>query len=209
LGSAYSSRMPKYESPVTVFSKKKNGPINLSCIKLAHTFTLGPPLSNSHMTCGFWLPQILHCTCLQLHWHGTSPRPHSVLVYESFESRTPLGGAFCVAYHVLLLYLQASSTNWFAWTLLECLSNATDVFFRGLRLSRRFYMQQTPCSPQSVVPQLNIFPCRRLMSILCPKTNLDNCKRLQLCQPQHALDLFLWCRQCYWACQRSPAGTCA
>jgi hypothetical protein len=57
-GSVYSCSVSKYERLVTVFSEKKNGPINLSCIKLAYTFTLGLPLSNSHVTCWFWLLQI-------------------------------------------------------------------------------------------------------------------------------------------------------
>jgi hypothetical protein len=51
--------MSKYEHPVTVFSEKKNAPINLLYIKPANTFTLGLPLSNSHVTCGFYLLQIL------------------------------------------------------------------------------------------------------------------------------------------------------
>jgi hypothetical protein len=38
-GSAYSSSMSKYEHPVTVFFEKKNGTINLLCIKPAHMFT--------------------------------------------------------------------------------------------------------------------------------------------------------------------------
>jgi hypothetical protein len=43
-GSAYS--MSKNECPVTVFPEKKNGPINLSCIKATHTFTSGLPLTH-------------------------------------------------------------------------------------------------------------------------------------------------------------------
>jgi hypothetical protein len=40
-GSAYSSSMIKHERSVTVFTVKKNSPINLSCIKAAQTLTLG------------------------------------------------------------------------------------------------------------------------------------------------------------------------
>jgi hypothetical protein len=55
------------------------------------------------------------------------------------------------------LYLQVSSMNWFARTSLECVCNMINIFFRGPCLSRRLYMQQTTCSPQFVVPELNVF----------------------------------------------------
>jgi hypothetical protein len=63
--------MSKYKDPVTVFSEKKNGPINLLCIKQAHMFTLGLPLSNSHVICEFWLPKILqfHLFTTLLTWN--------------------------------------------------------------------------------------------------------------------------------------------
>jgi hypothetical protein len=119
--SAYSSSMSKYERPVTVFSEKKNCPINyaLSCLFPTHMWHV-------YFNC----PKSCSCTCLQLHWHGTSPHPkitlgggnrvtrhffpgcpqrslcvllgHVVLVHGSFESCTLLGGAFCIAHHALL-----------------------------------------------------------------------------------------------------------
>jgi hypothetical protein len=51
---------------------------------------------------------------------------HTVLVHDSFESFMLLGGAFCVAHCELL--------NVVARTLLECLSNAINICFRGLCL---------------------------------------------------------------------------
>jgi hypothetical protein len=63
-------------------------------------------------------------------------------------------------------------------TSLERLSNAIDTFFRGSCLSRRFYTQQTTCSPQFVVPEPNAFPYKRLTFILPFKrcwTAVRNC----------------------------------
>jgi hypothetical protein len=60
--------MSKYERPVTAFSEKKNGPVNLSCIKPALAFTLGLPFSNSHVT-----------------WILTTPNPEVVPVYNFID----------------------------------------------------------------------------------------------------------------------------
>jgi hypothetical protein len=60
--------MSKYEHPLTVFSEKKNSPINLLCIKPAHMFTLGLPVSNSYVT-----------------WILTAPNPSVVSVYNSID----------------------------------------------------------------------------------------------------------------------------
>jgi hypothetical protein len=184
--SANSSSMSKYEHPVTVFSEKKNSPINLSFIKPAHTFTLGL-LSPTHMwqTCGFWLPQFLqfYLFTAPLTWNVASSEKHTwqkkssdmsifswcpqrsswvllghlALVHESFESCALLGGAFCVAYCALLN--------------VECLSNVTDIFFRGQCLSKRFYMQQTACS-LTLLSQNQILFC---VGGWCPYCVLKRC----------------------------------
>jgi hypothetical protein len=146
----------------------------------------------------FDCPKSCSCTCLQLHWHRTSPCPrstlgggnrvplqfllacpqrsscvlgHSVLVHEPFESSTFLGGAFCVA-HLTLLNME----------FVRNFKLAARIDLRGLRwnatrcnaidifFSRRFYAQQATCSPQFVVPEPTAFPCRTLTSILRSKT---------------------------------------
>jgi hypothetical protein len=90
---------------------------------------------------------------------------HLVLVYDSFESCTLLGGAFCVA-HRALLNMEFVTASYSTRTSLECVSNETDIFFRGPCLSRRFYTQQTTCSPQFVVPEPNAFPCSKFTSMM-------------------------------------------
>jgi hypothetical protein len=79
---------------------------------------------------------------------------HLVLVHKLFESCTFFGGAFCVAHRALLnvelvcncklaARIDLRGLRWNA-----SLRNAIDIFFRDHWLSRRFYTQQTTCSPE-------------------------------------------------------------
>jgi hypothetical protein len=162
---SHSSSMSRYERPVTVFSeKKKNGPIDLLRIKLAHMIILGLPLSNS---CDMWIL--------------TTPKPAAVPVYNSSDMECRLSekhtwrrkssDVSILSSTSTVKFMRATwslgFSAWIIWILyalmqgllcstlctaergicncklaewidLRGLSNATDIFFRGLCLSRFF-----------------------------------------------------------------------
>jgi hypothetical protein len=234
-GSSWNSRMSKYECLVTVSSEKKNVPINLSCIKLAHVFNLGLPLCNSHVTCGFRLPQSLHLYPFKipLKWNIALSKKHTwwrkvddASVLSSMSTvkfmRTTWSLSFSTWIIWMLYALRWSLLHSTSCTVEREISNcklAAWLNWRGIlwnaslmRLTFSSEIRVFPgdftCNGLPVVLSLlfqnrMLFLFSRVMSILHSKMTLDSRKRMKLCYPQHALNLFLRCRSHYWAHWRS------
>jgi hypothetical protein len=98
----------------SVFTKEKTGPINSPCINPAHMFTLGLPLSNSQLTCGFLRPQIvqLYLFTAPLTWDVVSSEKHTwqrkssdVLILSSMSTANLVRATWSLGFSAWIIWI--------------------------------------------------------------------------------------------------------
>jgi hypothetical protein len=230
-GCAFSHSMSKYESPVTVFSEKKNRPINLSCISRS-TRSLWDCLSSTHMWHESWLPQMLQLRLF------TTPMTWNVASSEKHIRRRKSGDTSILFSMYTAKYVRATwSLGFGAWIILIlyaprwsllCSTSFTverEIDLRGLRwnasLTRLTFSSEVRVFPggftrntlSAVLSSLSrnqklfCVGSRRPYYVL--KRRWAAVRDSNCSSHKYALNVFLCCPHRYWAHRRSSLGACA